>query len=152
MKSVLNIKYFLLMLLMFLISCSNEDDPVQNQEEHFEAIGVVFFESGNVIGSILRGTTNDTLKTAIGTVTSIIDIKFYDENENIVDPPTEAEKTFTWEIKDENIAQIIRSSADQDEFSFNIRGVSSGITTVEFFILHEGHADFRSGEVPLKVF
>ena len=43
---------------------------------------------------------------------------------------------------------------DQDEpgeFEFHLKGIEAGTTTLELFVLHEGHVDVRTIEIPIIV-
>ena len=140
-------------LFLFTISLSGcgDDDPVAPQEEHFEAIGMVFYTSGIQIAKILRGETNDTLAAQVGVVGDHIEIKFYDEEENIVDPPESEGQTLSWEIGDESFLEVDQDEGEEGSFEFHLEGISAGNTVIEFFIMHEGHPDFRSGKIPVRV-
>lgn len=142
--------FFIIIFSFSILGCS-EDDLVTPQEEHFEAIGIVFFTSGIQIASILRGETSDTLKVALGQDSDHIDVKFYNEDEVIVDPPSDTEKTFAWEIDDESILEIHQHEGEEGGFEFHLEGLVQGVTQVEFFIDHEGHHDFRSGKIPVAI-
>jgi len=132
-----------------LISCG-EDDPVIPQEEHFEAIGVVLSQADTVVARILRGETSDTLHARVDETGEEFTVRFFDVDENIVEAQAD-EVTFSWEIGNPALAEIVQESGNAGAFSFRLRGIAPGETTVEFFILHEGHADFRSGTMPLTV-
>lgn len=139
----------ILSLLLF-IACS-EDDPVAPQEEHFDAIGVVLTTSGIEIVSILRGETDDTLYAQVGEVSDHLEVKFYNEDEQTVDAPDDREKTLSWEIGDTEIVEVHQDDGHDGEFEFHLKGLKPGATTLELFIMHAGHADFRSGKIPVVV-
>lgn len=143
--------FFILMLGMLSINACSEDDPVAPQEEHFEAIGMIIETSGIRVASILRGETNDTLYALVGVASDHFDVKFYDEDENIVDPPNDEDQTFDWQIDNPEILEVFQDEAHQGEFEFHLRGKAEGSTFIEFFIMHLGHPDFRSGKFPVKV-
>jgi hypothetical protein len=147
-------RYFLIALFsilpLLLITACSEDDPVTPQVDHFEAIGVVLYQGGDVVAAILRGETSDTLDAAENETGEITVVRFYDEDENIVEAHAD-EVTFSWEIADTSIAEVLQDSGEEGAFEFRLRGKQAGTTTIEFFILHEGHADFRSGKLTLVV-
>ena len=145
-----SILFFIIIISISFAGCS-EDDLVTPQEEHFEAIGIVLYTSGIQIASILRGVTSDTLKVELGQDSDHIDVKFYNEDEVIVDPPSDTEKTFAWEIDNESLVTINQHEGEEGGFEFHLEGLAQGITQVEFFIDHEGHHDFRSGKIPVEI-
>lgn len=139
-----------LITIPFFSAC-DEDDPVAPQEEHLEAIGVVLSTSGIEVASILRGETDDTLRVEVGKTSDHLEVKFYDEDEHIVDAPDDGDKTLSWEIGDTAILEVHQREGEEGEFAFHLEGVAAGVTTLELFIMHEGHADFRSGKFTVIV-
>ena len=141
---------FILIAFLLIAGCA-EDDPVSNQEEHFEAIGMYFSTSGIKIAQILRGETSDTLVAPLGGLSEHIEIQFFDENENLIDPPTDDDKKLAWEIGNSNLAEIWQHEGEEGGYEFHLKGLHEGVTTIEFFVSHLGHNDYRSGNIPLKV-
>lgn len=134
--------------ILFYSGC-NEDDPIP-AEEHFEAIGVYLHDSGIEIASILRGVTDDTLVAPAGGLSGSLNVQFYNENEEIINPPTGGQ-TLGFEVGDTSIAGIFQHPGEEGGFEFHLRGKQAGVTYVELFVLHEGHSDFRSGQIPVRV-
>ena len=139
---------FLIAITVVNIGC--EEDPVAPQEEHLKAIGMAFYSSGIEVARILRGETADTLFAPLDTLSNHLDVKFFDEDENIIDPPTE-HQTLSWEIVDPTIANIWQHEGHEGTFGFHIRGLKIGETEIEFFVMHNDHSDYRSGQIPVKV-
>ncbi|MCU0344774.1 MAG: hypothetical protein MUF28_13250 [Ignavibacterium sp.] len=150
MRSALLSLIGIILLSFFMISCS-DDDPVTPQSDHFEAEGIVFLESGIKIADIFRGVTTDTLFAPKGGQTSGIDVKFYNSNKEMINPPNSAEQTLAWEIDNPNLVGVWQHPGEEGGFEFHLRGLVEGITQMEFFVMHEGHADFRSGKITIKV-
>lgn len=143
--------FIIISLTISVISCS-DDDPVAPQEEHFEAIGTVIYDAtGAITITILRGVTSDTLYVEEGALSDHFDVKFYDENENIVDPPLSEEHSLGYEIANEDIVEWWQHEGEEGDFEFHLRGIEHGTTTLELFIQHSGHNDYRSGNIPVKV-
>ncbi|MBK8946193.1 MAG: hypothetical protein IPM32_13130 [Ignavibacteriae bacterium] len=145
-KSVL----FFSFLLVF-ISCK-DDDPITPAEDHFEAIGTIIYDAtGAVVVSILRGRTDDTLQINNGELSDHFEVKFYDENENIINPPNNENIKLSYEIGENTIASWWQHEGEEGGFEFHLNGLKPGTTTLELFIVHEGHNDYRSGLIPLIV-
>lgn len=136
-------------LLFLLVSCS--DDPVTPQEDHFEAEGIVFLQSGIRIAEIFRGVTTDTLLAPRGALSAGIDVKFYNSNKEMINPPDPADQSFAWQIDNPAIVEVWQHPGEEGGYEFHLRGLADGNTQIEFFIMHEGHADFRSGKITVVV-
>jgi hypothetical protein len=149
-------KYRITILIISLISiiffsCNEEDAPLPAQEDHFEAEGIVFMESGIIIAEIFRGVTDDTLFAPKGGLSSHTNIKFYDANKQIINPPDVSKQTLAWEFVNNTIASVWQHPGEEGSFEFHLKGLAVGATQMEFFVMHEGHADFRSGKITVVV-
>lgn len=149
MRNILSTLIAVFIISFFMISCS--DDPVTPQEEHFEAEGIVFLQSGINIAEIFRGVTSDSLFAPVDTMTAGIDVKFYNSNKEMINPPSDPDLTFAWEIDDPSVVDVWQHPGEEGSFEFHLEGLLADTTLIEFFILHEGHADFRSGKIPVVV-
>ncbi|MBK7866233.1 MAG: hypothetical protein IPJ75_04115 [Ignavibacteriales bacterium] len=96
--------------------------------------------------------STDTLKVPLGASTDHMDVKFYDASRNVIEPPTDKAKKLSWSIADTSMVELWRHADEPDaEFEIHLRGKKAGMTTIEFFIVHEGHNDFRSGTFKVLV-
>ncbi|MFN3871952.1 MAG: hypothetical protein ACK4R9_03015 [Ignavibacterium sp.] len=136
-------------LTLFLSSC--KDDPLEPDMDHFEAEGLVLYQSGIKVAEIFRGVTQDTLFAVEGQRTSHFEVKFYNANKQELDPPDHTKQPFAWEIQDTSIVGTWQHPGEEGSYEFHLEGKRVGVTQIEFFIMHEGHADFRSGKIPVKV-
>lgn len=123
--------------------------PVVVEHEHgeFEAVGMVFYQNESQVASILRGVSSDSLVAPVNGISEDFDIKFYDEDGDIVDPPSDDEHTLGWTVDDESIVTVSQEEGKEGEFEFRLNGVNAGTTYITFTILHEGHSDFSSGKM-----
>lgn len=151
MFMVRKILVFVVLFLVVVAFSACKDDPVTPPEDHFEAIGVQISTSGIPVASILRGVTSDTLQASVGVLTDHYDIKFYDESENLQDPPSEDHYKLSWAISDTSLVEVRQHEGEEGGFEFHLMGKKSGFTDIEFFILHNNHSDFRSGKIPVLV-
>lgn len=151
MRNNILLKVLFMLLLSFkIISCS-KDEPLSPSEDHFEAEGMIFFESGIKIAEIFRGVTQDTFFVPLGNMTAHIEVKFLSPERNLLDPPNPKKKPLSWTISDTSIVSVYQHADDQGSYEFHLQGKKVGVTDIEFFVLHEGHPDFRSGKIPVKV-
>jgi hypothetical protein len=139
-----------LFLVFSLALTACEDDHHHNDIDHFEAIGLVVYSSGMKVVSILRGQTTDTLRATVAVLSDHYQVRFYNEKEEIVDAPGH-EQSFAWEIADASILEVVQDAGEEGKFEFHLRGKKAGRTEIEFFIMHDDHADFRSGKIPVVV-
>jgi hypothetical protein len=149
MKRILSSLLAITIFLLFTVSCS--DEPLTPQEDHFEAEGIVFLQSGIKIAEIFRGVTTDTLFAPEGALSAGIDVKFYNSNKEMINPPDPADQSFAWQIDNPALVEVWQHPGEEGGYEFHLRGLTEGITQIEFFIMHEGHADFRSGKITVAV-
>jgi hypothetical protein len=129
----------------------DEDNSTEPQMEHFEAIGTLLYSSGIEVASILRGETTDTLRAHVDSLSQAYDVKFYDEDENVIDPPDHEESSLDWQIDNPDLLEVWQHPGEEGGFEFHFRGLKAGETEIEFFILHNGHSDYRSGKFPVVI-
>jgi len=150
-----------LFLITFMIigpSCSDDDDPVSSQANHFDAIGMQILQSGVVIldyygpnyGAGDDIADLDTLSASQG-LNPHWNTKFYDEDGELIDPPTDDDKSFGAEFADTSIAELWWHEGEDGTYEFHLRGKKEGYTTVEFKVLHVDHADFTTLPIPLVI-
>ncbi|MCX8056237.1 MAG: hypothetical protein N3F03_01335 [Ignavibacteria bacterium] len=137
-------------LTVLIISCS-KDEPLSPAEDHFEAEGMVFYRSGNKIVEIFRGVTADTFFVPVNGSLNQIEAKFLNSERKVIDPPDYKKKPLGWSITDTSIVVVNQLASDAGKYTFHLQGKKAGVTQIEFFVLHEGHPDFRSGKIPVRV-
>lgn len=141
----------ILLSLITLTGCKSEDNIVNPQEEHFEAEGVVLQSSGIKIASIFRGVTTDTIKVPVGEYPDHIDVKFYNANQAVINPPSDPDKKLAYSIADTTVVTLWQHADEAGGYEIHLRGKKPGITTMELFIKHGEHSDFRSGNFTIRV-
>ncbi len=143
-------KFITIILLGFtIISCSN--DHLADHDDHFEAEGMVFYEGTTKKVEIFRGVTQDTFFVPLNGVTPLIEAKFLDAEKKELNPPDYTKKPLSWSISDTSVVAVNQNINEKGSYKFYLLGKKSGTTLIEFFILHEGHPDYRSGKIPVKV-
>lgn len=150
-KKLILYAFIILLPAVFFLNGCKDSDPVTPPEEHFEAIGIVLYQSGIQVLSILRGQTSDTLFAQVDSLSSGYDVKFYDENENIINPPDDEDITFGWTIDNPSLVEVYQHPGEEGGYEFHLRGLAAGTTKIEFMLVHGGHADFRSGKITVAV-
>jgi len=166
--------------MIFLQSCGGEE-PLSSEETHFEAKGILFFQEGDKIAEILNGITTDTLFVPLGNLTGHVEVKFFDEHKNIIDPPDHITDA-TGSLDDDHSnghdnhhsgqhgtngitqggtyldwviddAEIfeVYQHGEKGGYVFHLIGLKTGSTQIEFFVKHEKHLLFRSGKITVIV-
>lgn len=151
MKALKLIGVFTSLFIIFLFTSCSKDEPLSPAEDHFEAEGMVFYESGIKLVEIFRGVTRDTFFVPLNQMTSGIEIKFLSPEKKEIDPPDYKKKPLSWSISDTSIVSVWQHKEEEGSYEFHLAGKKIGVTLIEFFVLHEGHPDFRSGKIPVKV-
>lgn len=142
----------IMLLSVFAVTgCKSEDSVVNPPEDHFEAEGVVLESSGILIASIFRGVTTDTIKVPVGEYPDHIEVKFYNSSKNIIEPPTDPDKKLDYSIADTTVVTLWQHSDEIGGFEIHLRGKKPGVTTMELFVKHGEHSDFRSGNFIIRV-
>ena len=141
---------------VILAGCG-KDDPITPQEEHYEAEGLVLLDSGQRFFRYFQGRIDsgdgraEALEVTHGEVTGKWSIRFLDSDGNEMAPPTGEGFTFTWEIADKSIVEVVQDEAEAGQFVFALRGLEDGETTIRLQISHEGHVDFTTLPIPVHV-
>jgi len=143
-------KLLLAMILVLPILTACEDDHLHPHQDHFDAIGVALFHADTLVASILRGQSNDTLLIGVGETGDKYIVRFYDHDEHIIEAD-DHDVIFAWEISDATMLQVVQDAGRHGTFEFRLHGLQPGITSIELFIMHDDHADFRSGLIPVRI-
>lgn len=149
-KFKITITLFTISILIFTLSACKED-ALTESEDHFEAEGMVFYIGNSKIVEIFRGVTSDTFFVPLNNMTDTIKAKFLDSERNVITPYDYTLKPMSYEISDTAKVSIIQHPDKKGSYEFIMQGKRAGVTNVEFFLLHEGHIDFRSGKIPVSV-
>jgi len=157
-------KFFTLLAFIIIVAFSgcSEDDNIVNQEEHFDAVGIIIKQSGVTIfdyfGPDYAATDsiagNDTLKISRG-LNPHWDIYFYDESGDQINPPVSTvdggHQSLAATFTPSSLAELWWHDGEEGAFEFHIRGNEEGYGTVKFNVMHEGHADFTTLPIPLVI-
>ena len=141
---------------IILAGCGKEE-PLTTQEEHFEAEGLVLVDAGQRFFRYFQGRIDsgdgraDALEVTHGEVTSKWSIRFLDKDGNEMAPPTGEGFSFTWEIADTSIVEVVQDEGEAGMFVFALRGLEDGETTIKLQVSHEGHVDFTTRDIPVHV-
>lgn len=145
---------FIIIPVLFVNGCG-EDNVTTPQSEHFEPAGLFIIAEGSsdtllsVFNAVVR--TGDTLKAPYNILSSHWKVFFWDENRNVIDPPNDGSHTLGFTIRD---ASVIETEMDNpNDWAFHLKGLSLNpdTTSMQIKILHQGHSDFTTPFIPVKV-
>jgi len=155
-----NLIFSLAFILPLLISGCG-DDKLSNQEEHYDAVGIVIYQSGikvlDYYGPDYQAGDSlaylDTLHASLG-LNPHWNAKFYNDDGEEIDPPLTpdegGEQTFAATFTPE-IAELWWHEGEDGHFEFHVRGLETGKGTVIFNVMHIGHADFTTLPIPVII-
>ena len=135
-----------LAVLTLLAAGCGKEDPISPEEEHVEAEGLVLVDSGNRFFRYFKGEIDagdgrvDHFAVPRGELTPHWRILFLDADGDEMAPPTEPGFEFTWVIADPTVVEVFQDEGDE-----------GGETTIVLQLSHEGHADFRTIPIPVRV-
>jgi len=155
----------LLLTSMLLFTAGCEDDDHDHDEEHTDAEGFVLEdESGTEVYREFEGAMSGTITLAVGD-TLELSVHFLDHDGEEIEHEEGEEEDHEDEIEvsgfDSSIALVEaedhEEEGDHDHeeehgMAIHVIGVSSGSTSFQLELMHEGHADYTSyNNVPVTV-
>lgn len=152
-QSALTLAFFAVSVL-FLHSCS--EDHSHAPGEHFEAEGAVFLDGSRATYlQIFRGQVDAAFKpkfsAPLNNLSDAFIVKFLDADKKQKNPPTDPSVKLTWKIANSDIVEVYQHQGEEGGYEFHLRGKKTGTTTIEFFLTHGDHSDYRTGSIPVEV-
>ncbi len=147
-KQLLKLGFFMFAILALALSCSKDSTKTDDDEDHFEAVGLKIRQNGVDIVSYQNGQVNGEIEAQEGLTTTLLSVRFIDGegNEGV---PQGDEYSMLLTIQNGAIAGIVQHAGE--DWSFHIQGKAAGHTTLTIAILHGDHADFESAPIPVHV-
>lgn len=146
-------------LTIFINGCKSESNPVIAQSEHFDPEGWVIRDAttkpilvvwqGEIQTEWNGKSISDTLYAPSNALSDHYSIKFLDTQKNLIDPPSDTDHSFGWNIKDTSYLSIVQDSPT--DWAFHLRGKKNGTTSIELLVEHAGHVDVRTPFIPVIV-
>ena len=146
---------------MFLITTSCEDEDHEHDDEHTDADGFVLEdENGSEVYREFEGAIEGSVSLSVGD-TLVLSVHFLDHDGNEIeheeDEEHEEEDELVVSENDANIAIVEVEEHEEDEeehhgAGLHVIGVSAGSTNFKLQLMHDGHADYTStNNVPVVV-
>ncbi len=147
-------RFLIIVLFLTSIFCfvaCEDDEQIVSYEEDSIAEGIIFYSFGRIIADIYKGETTDILSAFVGNRNTPLNVKFYDSDKNIIEPPDDNDISFRWEISNDDILELFNDSRGETKYGFHFIGKKIGTTEIEFFLLKENRNIFSSGKIPVIV-
>ena len=151
-------RIFVSILLPFLLAglfIGCDTNPVEDDhEEHFEPVRAELVHNGVVIVDVsademVDGVLTDTIEVSVGHETALIRTRFFDEDGDVIEPHEEDGVSLDVSTLDQAVAVV--EQHEGEEWDFHVAGESVGETMLLFAVSHEGHVDFGTFRVPVRV-
>lgn len=133
------------MVSLLVSSCSN---PVEDRDDdHEEAEGLVLTLSGTDVVTVKEGKVTGSITVTDNQKTPMMDVFFLD-TEGKRFQPSDTLKTLEWSFAASDIAE---AEQEGERWKIRFKGRAVGQTTLELRLMHGGHADFRTPQIPITV-
>ena len=161
-----HVVFLLTSMILFTAGCEDDDHDHDHDEEHTDADGFVLEdESGTEVYREFEGATTGTVTLAVGD-TLELSVHFLDhDGDEIEHEEGEEDEDHEdgIEVSGFNSSIAVVEGEDHEEeadhdheeehgMAIHVIGVSSGSTSFQLQLMHEGHADYTStNNVPVTV-
>ena len=134
------------LIMTGLVACDNpaEDD----HDEHADAEGLVLVIGGEEVVRVEEAEVSGSLTVEAGETTSDITVEFLDHDGHEVHAEDlDEEFSLGVEIQGSEIVTVAYPST----WTFTLHGDEAGDTAIRVQLLHEGHSDFTTPDIPVTV-
>lgn len=129
-----------------LVACDNpaEDD----HDEHADAEGLALVLGGEEVVRVEEAEVSGSLTVGVGETTSDITVEFLDhDGDEVHAEDLDEEFSLGVEIRGSEIVTV----ANTGRWTFTLQGDEAGDTAIRVQLLHDGHADFTTPDIPVTV-
>ncbi len=149
MQRYVTLMLCILALVFVLPACSDDDSPIEGDDDHFEAVGLFLRQNGQEVVRVENNQVTGAIALEESELSSLISINFLLEDGGDGTPEDEGH-SLGWEIADTDIAEIVQHD-DDGKWRFHVRALEHGNTTIVFRLLHNDHADYVSPPIEIQV-
>jgi len=149
LKSILKIMAIPLSIVIFVVGCS-ENNPVESEEEHFEAIGLFILSGSDTIAKYQDLNVSGKIEVTENDQTDLLQLQFIEEDGHVGLPPNE-EWSLVWDTADTSVAEVVSTKSQINLYQIQISGKKVGQTTIKIIINHHDHKDYESAGIPIDV-
>ncbi len=132
-----------------LTACSNPAEDDEDHDEHAEEIeGVALVLGDDEVVEVLDAGVTGSLSVEEGETTGEITVEFLDhDGEEVHAEDLDDEFSLGVEVQGDEIVTV----AYPERWTFTLHGDEAGDTAIRVQLLHDGHADFTTPDIPVKV-
>lgn len=135
-------------LLVITSACSNS---VSGEDEHSEPEGFRLKISGQtVVEQLPDSDVTGSIEIDEGEETALITVWFIDHDGDEFQPHVDEGHSLGYEFSTADIVEFEQHDED-GAWSFHLHGEAAGTTNLSVIILHSGHSDFESQDIPVIV-
>lgn len=134
------------LIMSGLVACSNpaEDD----HDEHAEVEGLMLLIGGEEVVHVHEGEVEGALTVPVGDETDEITVEFLGhDDEEVHADELDDEFSLGVEVQGDDIVHVHK----EGRWTFTLDGEEAGDTAIRVMLLHEGHSDFTTPDIPVKV-
>jgi len=139
---------FVSLIASGLGACSNPAEEDDHDEHAEEIEGVALVLGGDEVVTVLDAEVEGSLEVAEGEKTGVITVEFLDHD---------GEEVHADELDDEFSLDVVVQGSEivtveqPGRWTFELQGDEAGDTAIRVLLLHDGHADFTTPDIPVKV-
>ena len=149
---MLRISFFFLLVFCLLITLNGctDDNPVEPEIVHFEAIGLYIITGNDTIVTYVGGIVDGQIEVSAGNLSAQFGIIFVKEDGD-TGIPEATNYSLDWKIMDEQVAGLVALADELRQYRFRIEGKQAGTTSITIILNHNDHKDFESKDIPVHV-
>lgn len=138
-------------LIFTAVSCDSNDDHDDHGAE--VPVGFQLSVSGNMLVTQDSGTltyaSGDAIELPAGTEVGPVDVQFIAEDGDFFTPEG-GEYGLQYELSQNGVISV-EHPLGNNQFQFNVTAVDVGETTITLDLMHDGHSDFESQAITVRV-
>lgn len=138
-------------LIFTVVSCDSNDDHDHHDEE--VPVGFQLSVGGNMLVTQDSGTltyaSGDAIELPAGAEVGPVDVQFIAEDGDLFTPEG-GEYGLQYELSQNGVISV-EHPLGNNQFQFNVTAVEVGETTITLDLMHDGHSDFESQAINVRV-
>jgi hypothetical protein len=149
-KSYLLTLFTAAILILTAVSCDSNDD----HDDHDEVpVGFQLSLNGQMLVNQDSGTltyaSGDAIELPVGAEVGPVDVQFIAEDGDLFTPES-GEYGLEYSLSQNGVISV-EHPLGNNQFQFNVTAVEVGETTVTLDLMHDGHSDFETQPITVRV-
>ncbi|MDZ7757043.1 hypothetical protein [Rhodohalobacter sp.] len=149
-KSYFSTLFIAAALILTAVSCDSNDD----HDDHNEVpVGFQLSVGGNMLVTQDTGTltyaSGDAIELSSGAEVGPVEVQFIAEDGDLFTPEG-GEYGLQYELTQNGVIEV-EHPLGNNQFQFNVTALEAGETTVTFDLMHDGHSDFETQAITIRV-